>query len=53
MRVFGFQSELNHFNCSNEKLKRDDMDSTNVERMVISTYGSFIADSLSEWSKQV
>ncbi len=53
LKVFGFQSELNSFNCSNAKLKSDEVASDSVERMVVSTYGSFIADSLSEWSKQV
>ncbi len=53
LKVFGFQSELNSFNCSNANLKRDLASSSNVERMLVSTYGSFIADSLAEWSKQV
>jgi hypothetical protein len=29
------------------------LNSTRMERMVVSTYGSFIADSLADWSQQV
>jgi hypothetical protein len=53
VKVLGFQTEMNHLNCSNDELKKNKIDSKNVDRMIISTYGSFIADSLKEWSKQV
>ena len=49
----GLQTELNNFRCENDKLIEDSIDSKTVERTVISTYGSFIAESLAEWSKQV
>ena len=29
------------------------IESQNVDRMVITTFGSFLANSLAEWSKQV
>ena len=45
--------EQNFFKCGNETLLNNNVDSKRVDRTVISTYGSFIAKSLSEWSKQV
>ena len=47
------QGETSHFNCSNNNLQKNEINSTSVDRMIVSTYGSFIADSLSEWSEQV
>ena len=44
---------MNYFKCANNSLMNNNIDSKNVERTVISTYGSFIAKSLAEWSKQV
>ena len=51
--LLGLQLELDNFKCENDKLIEDSIDSKSVERTVISTYGSFIAESLAEWSKQV
>ena len=51
--LLGLQLELDNFKCKNNKLMEDSIDSKSVERTVISTYGSFIAESLAEWSKQV
>ena len=51
--LLGLQLELDNFKCENEQLIEDSIDSKSVERTVISTYGSFIAESLAEWSKQV
>ena len=51
--ILGLQTELNNFKCENEKLVEDAISSERVERTVISTYGSFIAESLADWSKQV
>ena len=45
--------EQNFLKCGNETLLNNNIDSKKVDRTVISTYGSFIAKSLSEWSKQV
>ena len=47
------QGETSHFNCTNKNLQKNEINSTIVDRMIVSTYGSFIADSLSEWSEQV
>lgn len=35
----------------NELIRKMGSESDNLERTVISTYGSFIADSLIEWTK--
>ena len=51
--LLGLQLELDNFKCTNAKLYEDSIDSQFVERTVISTYGSYIAESLAEWSKQV
>ena len=45
--------EKNFYKCENNTLLDNNIDSKRVDRTVISTYGSFIAKSLSEWSKQV
>ena len=52
-KVFGLQTEESHFKCQNQDLIESQFDSNNVERMIVTTHGSFIANSLSEWSKQV
>ncbi|XP_023334455.1 uncharacterized protein LOC111705962 isoform X2 [Eurytemora carolleeae] len=52
-QLFGFQTEINEINCTNNNLMKMGSESDNLERTVISTYGSFIADSLIEWTKQV
>ena len=52
-KLFGLQMEQNFLKCGNETLLNNNIDSKTVDRTVISTYGSFIAKSLSEWSKQV
>ena len=52
-KVFGLQAEESNFNCENKKLMDNSMESQSVDRMVITTFGSFLADSLQEWSKQV
>ena len=52
-KVFGLQAEESNFNCENEKLMDNTMESQSVDRMVITTFGSFLADSLQKWSKQV
>ena len=53
IKVFGLQTEESRFNCQNNELMNSQFDSINVERMIVTTQGSFIAKSLSEWSKQV
>ena len=40
-------------NCTKNNLMENKMNSSSMERMVISTYGSFLADSLADWSRQV
>ena len=52
-KVFGLQTEESHFDCNNKKLLKNELESKNVERMIVTTHGSFIANSLAEWSKQV
>ena len=39
--------------CDKTDLLDNVLNSTSVERTVISTYGSFIANSLADWSRQV
>ena len=52
-KVFGLQAEESHFDCKNKDLVSNNFHSENVERMIVTTHGSFIANSLAEWSKQV
>ena len=52
-KVFGLQTEESHFDCKNKELVENDFTSDRVERMIVTTHGSFIANSLAEWSKQV
>ena len=52
-KVFGLQTEESNFNCKNKNLLDNNLESENVERMIVTTHGSFIANSLAEWSKQV
>jgi hypothetical protein len=52
-RIFGLQTEESHFHCNNSELIDNTLDSESVDRMIITTYGSFIAKSLAEWSQQV
>ena len=52
-KVFGLQTEESHFNCKNKNLLDSNLESKNVERTIVTTHGSFIANSLAEWSKQV
>ncbi|CAB4058247.1 unnamed protein product [Lepeophtheirus salmonis] len=51
--VFGFRVEKDKGNCSNDELKSNTLNSKFAERMVVSTYGSFISNDLISWSKQV
>ena len=51
--VLGLQTEIDKNVCHDDSLKSNIINSTLVERMVVSTYGSFLADSLSSWSEQV
>ena len=52
-RILGLQTEKNFFKCGNTTLLDSNIDSKRVDRTIISTFGSFIANSLSQWSKQV
>ena len=52
-KIFGLQTEEGLFKCSNGNLMSNQLESDKVERMIITTYGSFVAHSLAEWSKQV
>lgn len=52
-KVFGLQMEQSHFHCNNTELLANDIDSETVERMIVTTHGSFVANSLADWSKQV
>ena len=52
-KIFGLQTEQSHLHCKNKALTGNDIQSDSVDRMIITTYGSFIAKSLAEWSKQV
>lgn len=52
-KIFGLQTEESHFNCKNRKLIENTLDSKTTDRMIVTTYGSFIAKSLAEWSQQV
>ena len=51
--MFGLKVERGRRSCDNTELLQDNIDSNRVERMVVSTFGSFLADSLAEWSQQV
>ena len=51
--VLGLQMEVSKSDCANTDLLTNRINSTKVERMVVSTYGSFLADSLADWSQQV
>ena len=52
-KVFGLTTESSRNTCRRTELLRNQINSTVAERMVVSTYGSFIADSLASWSQQV
>ena len=52
-KVFGLQMEESSFLCKNKDLISNEFQSNTVERMIVTTHGSFIANSLAEWSKQV
>lgn len=52
-KVFGLQMEESQFECQNKDLIGNNFESNHVERMIVTTHGSFIANSLAEWSKQV
>jgi len=52
-QIFGFQTEMDTYNCTNENLRNMGSESETLERTVISTFGSFVAESLAEWTKQV
>jgi len=52
-QIFGFQTEMDTYNCTNENLRNMGSGSETLERTVISTFGSFVAASLAEWTKQV
>ena len=41
------------FPCRDKALQNNHLNSSNVERLVVSTYGSFLATSLADWSKQI
>ena len=53
LKIIGLQAEIDKVKCASNDLLKNDLESKNVERTVISTYGSFIAKSLADWSKQV
>lgn len=52
-QVLGLQTEVDKNICDNNDLKKNVLDNSTVERMVVSTYGSFLAESLADWSQQV
>ena len=52
-QVLGLQTEVDKNVCENNDLKKNVLDNSRVERMVVSTYGSFLAESLADWSQQV
>ena len=52
-QVLGLQTEVDKNVCENDDLKKNVLDNSRVERMVVTTYGSFLAESLAEWSQQV
>ena len=52
-KVFGLQTEEGLFKCSHQNLMDNQRPSEKTERMIVTTYGSFVAHSLAEWSKQV
>ena len=52
-QVLGLQTEVDKNVCENDDLKKNVLDNSRVERMGVSTYGSFLAESLAEWSQQV
>ena len=51
--VLGLQTEVNTNTCHDTELRSNVINSSNVERMVVSTFGSFIAESLADWSEQI
>ena len=52
-QVLGLQTEVDKNVCENDDLKKNVLDNSRVERMVVTTYGSFLAESLADWSQQV
>ena len=52
-QVLGLQTEVDKNVCDNDDLKKNVLDNSRVERMVVTTYGSFLAESLADWSQQV
>jgi len=52
-KVFGLQMESDKGNCSNGNLMSHYINSTKVDRMKVSTFGSFLAESLAEWTEQI
>ena len=53
VKIFGLQTGDDSVNCDQEELMNKYLNSSTVERSVITTYGSFIAETLGDWSKQV
>ena len=51
--VLGLQTEMDTNTCDDRELRSNLLNSSNVERMVVSTFGSFIAESLADWSEQI
>ena len=52
-QVLGLQTEVDKNVCENDDLKNNVLNNSTVERMVVTTYGSFLAESLADWSQQV
>ena len=52
-QVLGLQTEVDKNVCDNDDLKKNVLNNSTVERMVVATYGSFLAESLADWSQHV
>ena len=51
--LVGLQTEVDKNECDNKDVQSNVMANSSVERTVVSTYGTFLAESLAEWSEQV
>lgn len=51
--LVGLQTEVDKNECDNKDVQSNVMANSTVERTVVSTYGTFLAESLAEWSEQV
>jgi len=51
--LLGIQMELNRENCSNGDLLTNMINSSYTERNKVSTFGSFLAENIADWTQQV